>query len=68
MGLVDIEIEISKDEYEQLEKMDYRDLDNYGRDIQDKTPFKSTVYGYYGCGLFERNGKHYLRYTRSDSC
>ena len=67
MSLVDVKVEITKEEYERLCNLDYREVQEYGEALQNKTMFPSNGYGYYGSVLGQFNGKYYITYTRGSS-
>lgn len=58
--------EISKEEYDRLHALSHADLNEIiGEELGDTIHFG---YGYYGGGLFTKDGRYYYYYKRGASC
>ena len=59
-----IKEEISKEKYDQCKDMRYGELKK-----QFDIPIEwECGYGYYGCCVFEKDGKYYVEHTIGSSC
>ena len=58
--------EISQAEYDRLSGLSYKELDNLVESTLDQAVL--CGYGYYGCGLLQRQGKYYLYINKGTSC
>ena len=65
-GIIKIFKEITKDEYNRLANMTYKE-----REDEITEPLGQEVfcgYGFYGCGVLEIGNKYYTYYKRGSTC